>query len=59
MIEWSGSRMVTDLREKLFNHIHSLQLDFFSHNKSGQLISRITTDTEAISFLVTNVFQIS
>ena len=56
MIEWSGSRMVTDLREKLFYHIHSLQLDF-SNNKSGQLISRITTDTGAISFLVTNVLS--
>ena len=57
MIEWTGSKMVTDLREKLFDHIHSLQLDFFSHNKSGQLISRITTDTGAISFLVTNVLS--
>ena len=42
--------MVTDLREKLFSHIHSLPIEFFSHNKSGQLISRITTDTGAISF---------
>ena len=57
MIEWSGSKMVTDLREKLFSHIHSLPIEFFSHNKSGQLISRITTDTGAISFLVSNVLS--
>ena len=57
MIEWSGSKMVTDLREKLFSHIHYLPIEFFSHNKSGQLISRITTDTGAISFLVSNVLS--
>ena len=57
MIEWSGTKMVTDLREELFSHIHSLPIDFFSHNKSGQLISRITTDTGALSFLVSNVLS--
>ena len=41
MIEWAGSKMVTDLREQLFSHMHSLPVEFFSNNKSGQLISRI------------------
>ena len=57
MIEWSGSRMVTDLRENLFSHMHSLPVDFFSSNKTGQLISRIVTDTGAITFLITNVLS--
>ena len=55
MTEWVGSKIVTDLRASLFNHIHSLPLQFFTHNKVGQLISRISNDTTALNQIATNV----
>ncbi len=41
---WVGMRAVMDLRNKLFEHIHSLSLDFFNRTSVGDLISRITND---------------
>lgn len=54
-VEWVGNRVVADLRQNLFNHIHALPLQFFSQSRSGDLISRITNDTTALRHLVANV----
>lgn len=54
-IEWVGNRVIADLRLKLFNHIHTLPLQFFTQNRVGDLISRITNDTTILTSLVGNV----
>jgi len=54
-VEWVGNRVVADLRQKLFNKIHALPMQFFSQSRSGELISRITNDTAALRQLVANV----
>jgi len=54
-VEWAGNRVVMDLRSKLFSHIHALPMQFFTHSRSGELITRITSDTGALTSLVTNV----
>lgn len=54
-VEWVGNRVVADLRSKLFNHVHALPMQFFSQSRSGELISRITNDTAALTGLVANV----
>lgn len=54
-VEWVGNRVITDLRLKLFKHIHTLPLQFFTQNRSGDLISRITNDTGMLTGLVANV----
>jgi ATP-binding cassette, subfamily B, bacterial MsbA len=36
--------LVSDLREKLFNHLERLSISFFSSKPSGELVSRFTTD---------------
>jgi subfamily B ATP-binding cassette protein MsbA len=43
-IAWVGLRSVMELRNRLFEHIHSLSLDFFNRSSVGDLISRITND---------------
>ncbi len=55
LVEWVGHRVVTDLRNKLFGHIHALPMQFFSQSRSGELISRITNDTNLLTNLVSNV----
>jgi subfamily B ATP-binding cassette protein MsbA len=54
-VEWVGNRVVADLREKMFSHIHSLPMYFFTKNRIGDLITRITSDTGMLTGLVSNV----
>ncbi|CRK84836.1 ABC transporter [Neobacillus massiliamazoniensis] len=39
-----GARMESDLRRDLFMHIQKLSFSFFDKEKTGQLMSRLTTD---------------
>lgn len=39
-----GAKMEADMRSELFNHYQKMSFSFFDENKSGDLISRITTD---------------
>ncbi|MBN2685935.1 MAG: ABC transporter ATP-binding protein [Pontiellaceae bacterium] len=55
LIEWVGHRVVANLRGDLFNHIHALPMQFFSKSRVGDLISRITSDTTLLTYLVSNV----
>jgi len=55
LVEWVGNRVVTDLRASLFEHIHALPMQFFSRSRSGELITRITSDTGLLMQLVSNV----
>ena len=47
-----GERVRYDLRQKLFNHLQSLSLSYYSRTPVGWIISRVTSDTERIAELV-------
>jgi subfamily B ATP-binding cassette protein MsbA len=53
-IGFLGFSVVKDLRNKLFSHITDMDIEFFTENKTGTLLSRFTVDTEAISGTVSN-----
>ena len=53
LISWIGQRALQDLRIQLFAHLQSLSIGFYSRNKTGVLISRITNDVQALDQLVT------
>jgi subfamily B ATP-binding cassette protein MsbA len=55
-IAWVGNRVITELRNDLFQHIHALPIQFVSGNRVGELISRLTSDTTLLMNLVTQVF---
>ena len=44
LMSWIGQRVTQEIREDLFCHLHALSLDFFSENKSGEILSRATND---------------
>ncbi len=44
-----GQRMLFNLRNSIFEKLQELPLEFFNQNKSGDLISRINSDTEKIN----------
>jgi ABC-type multidrug transport system fused ATPase/permease subunit len=53
LITWIGQRALQDLRIELFEHLQRLSIGFYSRNKTGVLISRITNDVQALDQLVT------
>jgi ATP-binding cassette, subfamily B, bacterial len=57
LLNWVGQRALQDLRLQLFEHLQRLSIGFYSRNKTGVLISRITNDVEALNQLVTDGIQ--
>ncbi len=41
-----------DLRTRMFGHLQALELGFFDHNQTGQLMSRATVDLQAVRFFL-------
>ncbi|MGZ4313495.1 MAG: ABC transporter ATP-binding protein, partial [Solirubrobacteraceae bacterium] len=52
LVGWVGQRALQDLRLKLFSHLQSLSIGFYSRNRAGVIISRLTNDVEALDQLV-------
>jgi ATP-binding cassette subfamily B protein len=44
-----GQGIVLDLRRDLFDHLTSLSLRYFSQQRAGWIIARLTSDTDALS----------
>jgi ATP-binding cassette subfamily B protein len=52
----NGERLLYTLRVKIFAHLQRLGLDFYEHSRSGQIMTRMTTDVDALSsFLQTGL----
>ncbi len=47
-MNWTGQRALRQIREDVFAHIHRLSLGYFSRNEAGNVMSRITSDTDTI-----------
>jgi ATP-binding cassette subfamily B protein len=52
LVGWVGQRALQDLRLKLFAHLQALSIGFYSRNRAGVIISRMTNDVEALDQLV-------
>ena len=48
-----GERVRYDLRKKMFNHLQDLSLSYYSRTPVGWIMSRVTSDSERVSDLVT------
>lgn len=49
----TGERMIADLRQGLFGRILSLDPVFFAHMRTGEVLSRLTTDIQLVDTLLT------
>jgi ABC-type multidrug transport system fused ATPase/permease subunit len=54
LVSWVGQRALQDLRLQLFSHLQRLSIGFYSRNKAGVVISRLTNDVQALDQLVTD-----
>jgi ATP-binding cassette subfamily B protein len=52
MVARVGETFLRDLRSKVFRHLLSLGMDFFEREKTGKLVSRMTSDIDALQELV-------
>jgi len=59
LMTWCASRTIADLRTKLFDHLQNLPLSFFSHANTGELISRITSDSQTLQGIFNNAISTS
>jgi len=53
-IEWVGERVITDLRNRIYAHLHRLSFDFFVHRRLGELASRLSNDVGSIRVALTD-----
>ncbi|MEZ4737266.1 MAG: ABC transporter transmembrane domain-containing protein [Caldilineaceae bacterium] len=49
-----GENIILDLRTALYQHLQTLSLDFFANRRSGEIISRISSDVTQVRTLLTN-----
>jgi ABC-type multidrug transport system fused ATPase/permease subunit len=54
LVGWVGQRALQDLRVQLFRHLQTLSVSFYSRNRAGVIISRLTNDVEALDQLVSD-----
>ena len=52
-LNYAGLGVIRDLRAELFSHIQRLPLAFFQTKKTGDLIARLTVDTQAMQYALT------
>jgi ATP-binding cassette subfamily B protein len=48
LVSWLGERVVADLRNAVYQHVVRLDPNFFEITKTGEVLSRLTTDTTLI-----------
>ena len=52
LVSWIGERVVADLRRDVFNRIVALSPTFFEVTRTGEVLSRLTTDTTVLQTVV-------
>lgn len=52
LMSWLGERVSGDIRKAVFNRIVQLHPSYFEENRSGELMSRLTTDTALLQTII-------
>ena len=52
LMSWLGNRVVADLRDRTFRHLLRHPPSFFHERRSGELVSRLTSDIEMVQHAV-------
>lgn len=52
LVSWLGERVSADLRGAVFNNLVHMQPSYFESNHSGEIMSRLTTDTTLLQTLI-------
>jgi len=52
LVSWLGERVSADIRQSVFDHLLTLNPSYFETNRSGEITSRITTDTTLLETVI-------
>lgn len=57
--QWTASKILYDIRDKLFTHVQKLSFKYYSNTKAGEVISRVINDVEQTkSFIITGLMNL-
>ena len=52
LMSWLGERVSADIRKAVFNQVIKLHPSYFEENRSGEIMSRLTTDTTLLQSII-------
>jgi subfamily B ATP-binding cassette protein MsbA len=52
LMSWLGQRITQEMREDLFRHLHRLSLEFYSEQKAGEVLARVTNDLTLVQSML-------
>ena len=53
VMQWTGQKVMFDLRSQIFRHLQQMHVGFFDKNPVGRLVTRVTTDVDALNEMFT------
>ena len=53
-MQWTGQKIMFDLRSQIFRHLQRMSPAFFDHNPVGRLVTRVTSDVDALNEMFTS-----
>src|ERR1700729_1827631 len=53
-MQWTGQKVMFDLRSQIFRHLQRLHIAFYDKNPVGRLVTRVTTDVDALNEMFTS-----
>ena len=59
LMSWIGERVSNDIRKAVFDRIVTLHPSYFEENRSGELMSRLTTDTTLLQSIIGSSFSMA
>src|SRR5450755_4308584 len=54
LMQWTGQEVMFDLRKQIFRHLQHIHVGFFDRNPVGRLVTRVTTDVDALNEMFTS-----
>ncbi|MDR3796614.1 MAG: ABC transporter ATP-binding protein [Terracidiphilus sp.] len=54
LMQWTGQKIMFDLRRDIFRHMQRMHVGFFDVNPVGRLVTRITSDVDAVNDMFTD-----
>jgi ATP-binding cassette subfamily B multidrug efflux pump len=53
-MQWTGQKVMFDLRSQIFRHLQRMDVGFYDRNPVGRLVTRVTTDVDALNEMFTS-----
>jgi ATP-binding cassette subfamily B protein len=54
LMQWTGQMVMFDLRSQIYRHLQRMDIAFFDRNPVGRLVTRVTTDVDALNDMFTS-----